>query len=451
MYCQKGKQYNRFNNNRYEPYNNNYTRIDNDNNKQSFNMPQYPPLMQQKPMITYNNDNFYSPDHRKHFTNEMELNRHVYNEPMQKNMMSQQRNNQFGTPDHYHHFQTESISSSKRGWERFNGSDQRTKKSRHNNAEQQHQYQQNWRASEINTPSQNVNIDLIDSNDQADTITTTETNTNKQYTIPIDILKRAVSHNLPCFIIDFDRTIAEHDLPHKRIACNLIKDHLNKNNIKIKDFSIALLTGYRLKLGVENLEDYSKLAQTDKWPTTINNIKIELMKINFVPEAFAVVVRDIPQEISIETVVDEIKRSIESADHFKPIATLPTKYIKFTVSDFDEYRSVLQSGRLFIGTQFYPVAKYIPSHRLIYCTNCWKLGHSSYTCKLGVRKCRICLEDFDRNHNNKCSGKPLCAQCGLDHLSRDRNCEYTRKYRETLKKEVQQAIQDGIIDEHCLY
>ena len=400
-----------------------------------------------------NNRHFQeSPAHREQFKNEMILNRHVYNEPMQRNMMNQHRNIQFTTPDNYHHFQKGSISTLKRSWEQFNGSNERTKKSRHNDGEQQHQYQQNQRSSEMNTPYQNANIEPADSNDQTDAITTTQANTNKQYTIPTHLLRRAVSHNLPCFLIDFDRTIALRDLPSKRIACDLIKDHLNKNNIKIKGFSIALLTGYRLKLGVDNLEDYSKLAQRDKWPTTINNIKIELMEIKFVPEAFGVVVRYIPQELSVEKVADDIKRSIKSADNFLQITyNYGVKHIKFRVSNLDEYRSVLQSGRLFIGTQFYQVAKYIPLERLTFCTNCWKVGHVSFTCKSGVRKCRICLEDFDRDHINKCSGKPLCAQCGLDHHSRDLKCEYIRKYRETLKQEVQQAIQDGTIDGHCLY
>jgi hypothetical protein len=266
-------------------------------------------------------------------------------------------------------------------------------------------------------------------------------------------LKRAVSQKPPCFIIDFDKTIAVHDLPSKKTACNSIKDHLKKNNIKIEGFSVAHLTGHRLRVGVDNLEDYSKLAQTDKWPTTINNLKIELMKPKFVPQSFAVVVRHIPQELSIETVADEIKRSINSANHFRQITysyTRPTKHIKFTVSNLDEYRSVLQLGRLPISTRFYQITKYVPVEKLTYCSNCWKLGHLRYTCNLSIRKCRTCLEVFDRNHNNKCSGKPLCAQCGLDHHSLDLNCEYIQKYRETLKQEVQQAVQDGTINLHCV-
>ena len=450
MSFQKRKEYNRFNNNRYQPYNNQYTRIDDDNNKQSYNMQLCSPsLMEETPTITYNTDDFYCPTDQGHYTNEMISNRHVYNEPIQRNMMNQYRNKQFTTADSNHHFQTESISTSKRSWEQFNGSNERTKKSRHNDTEQQHQYQQNWRSSEINTSSQNANIEPIDSNDPADMITTTETNINKQYTIPIFQLQRAVGHKLPCFIIDFDKTIAEHNLPHKKVACKLIKDHLNRNNIKINDFSTAFFSGHRLRVGVDNLEDYSQLAETDKWPTTINNVKVELMKPKFVPECFTVVVKDIPQEISIATVVDETKRSLNSADYFKSITysyTRPTKHIKFTVSNLDEYRSVLQLGSLRIGNRFYQVTKFTPPEKLTYCSKCWKLGHLRYNCNLNVRKCQICLETFDDDHKNKCSGKPVCAQCGLDHHSLDVNCEYIRKYRETLKQEVRQAIQDGTIN-----
>ena len=72
MHCQKGKEYNRFNSNRYEPYNNNYTRIDDDNNKQPYNMQQFSSfLMKEKPPITYNTDDFYGPTHEERATNEM--------------------------------------------------------------------------------------------------------------------------------------------------------------------------------------------------------------------------------------------------------------------------------------------------------------------------------------------------------------------------------------------
>ena len=489
-------------NNRYQPYNNKYTGTDDDNNKKAYNMQQYSPfLMEKKPPITYNTDDFYcptdqehctnemvsnkhvynepiqinmmsqqrniqfttpdnnhhfqeSPAHEKHFTNEIILNKRIYNEPIQIDMMTQQRNSHFTTPDNYHHFQEESISTSKRNWEQFNGSGERTKKSRHNDTEQQHQYQQNWRSSEMNASSQNANIESIDSNDQADTITTTETNNNKQYTIPINILQRAISESLPYFIIDFDKTVAADDLPHKRVACNAIEDHFQKNKMKIKGFPFITLSGHRLGLGVDNLEDYSKLINTDKWPTTVRSIKIQLIKPKFVPEAFAVVVRHIPQELSIETVADEIKHSINSADNFKQITyskTCPTKHIRFTVSDLDEFRSVLQSGHLPIANRFYRLTKYIPAEILTYCTKCMKVGHFRYTCNFSFPKCRICLEPFDRDHRNKCSGKPLCAQCGLGHHSRDGDCEYIQKYRETLKTEIQQALEDGIITPQCLY
>ena len=452
MSFQKRKEYNCFNKNRYEPYNNKYTKIDDDNNKQGYNMQQCPPsLMEVTPTITYNTDDFYGPVHQDDFTHEMKSNRHVYNEPIQINMMNQHRNNQFAPPDNYHHFQEESISTSKRSWEQFSGSNEQRKKSRSDDVEQQHQYQQNWRSSEMNTPSQNTNIEPTDSNDQADTIRTTEANTNKQYTLPLCQLKRAVSQKPPCFIIDFDKTIAEHDLPSKKLACNLIKDHLKKNNIKIESFSVARFTGHRLTIGVDNLEDYSKLAQTDKWPTTINNLKIELKKPKFVPECFALVVRYVPEKFSVDMVADKIKLLIRSADKFIQVTNSYNsgiKHIKFTVSDLDEYKHLLQLGRLPIAGGFYPIYKFIPVEKLTYCTYCWKLGHLRYECKLKIRKCRTCLEVFDGNHNNKCSGKALCAQCGLDHYSLDPDCEYVQKYRERLKQEVQQAVQDGTISRH---
>jgi hypothetical protein len=111
----------------------------------------------------------------------------------------------------------------------------------------------------------------------------------------MDQLKRAVGSNLPCFVIEFDNSIAPRNLPSSIMACDLIKEHLNKHNIDINDFSVALFSGYRLKLGVNNMEDYSKLVRTDNWPTLINGKKIQLIKAKFVPECFTFVVRYVSQ------------------------------------------------------------------------------------------------------------------------------------------------------------
>ncbi|CAF2003672.1 unnamed protein product [Rotaria magnacalcarata] len=124
----------------------------------------------------------------------------------------------------------------------------------------------------------------------------------------------------------------------------------------------------------------------------------------------------------------------------------PTKYIRFTVSDLAEYEDALKLGRLSIANRLHPITRYLPANKLTFCTNCWQIGHVRSSCNSSARKCRVCLEVFNRDHNGRCSGSPRCAQCGLDHHSLDPSCKYIQNYRQKLNQEVKQAVRVGTIN-----
>ncbi len=102
------------------------------------------------------------------------------------------------------------------------------------------------------------------------------TNQQQRKSLPFDQLKRAVSSNLPCFYIDFEQSITLHQLPSDFEARNVIEKHFKEQNIHIQHFSLVGWANKRLKLGVNNKEDYMVLVSTDKWPTTVKNIPIIL-------------------------------------------------------------------------------------------------------------------------------------------------------------------------------
>ncbi|CAF1508902.1 unnamed protein product [Rotaria magnacalcarata] len=159
------------------------------------------------------------------------------------------------TPDNYHHLLERVNSTPKRSREHLNKSNEQKKKARHE--ERYHQQQIISQSPKRNISLQGTEPKMISSNYRS---TTTTTSINKSYNIPMDQLQRAVGCNLPCFVIELDNSIATRNLPSAIIACDLIKDHFNKINIGINDFSVAIFVGHRLKLGVNNMEDYSKLV-----------------------------------------------------------------------------------------------------------------------------------------------------------------------------------------------
>ncbi|CAF3364604.1 unnamed protein product [Rotaria sp. Silwood2] len=364
------------------------------------------------------------------------LSKQVYKDGNYVNMMNHRTDNKIydlhmneETTSSYFHLQETTSSTPKRTCDQLNKSQEKIKKSRKDEVHSIHS-----RTTSTNIQNSPTTIKLL---------------AGKNYSIPIDQLRRAVGNNLPCFFIEFDKNIAPRDLPSAIIACDLIQEHFIKNKIIINGFSVAVFIGHRLKLGVNNMEDYSKLVLSDKWPTLINGKKTSIIKPKFVPECFTLVLRYIPKSFSTQIVTEEIKRSISSADNIKQIIysyNRTTNDFRFTVSDLTEYEGALKLGRISIGNRLHPVTVYQPANKMTFCTNCWLIGHTRATCLVRKRKCRICLKVYDHDHTSTCSGKPLCAQCGQDHHSLDPKCEYIQQYRKKLNSEVKQAINDGSIN-----
>ena len=153
-------------------------------------------------------------------------------------------------------------------------------------------------------------------------VSTRITETNQQLQgkrLPFEQLKYAVSSNLPCFLVEYDTSTPSRNLPSAITASKMIEDHFRQQDLRMGNFTLVGWAGKRLKLGVNNKEDYISLFTTDKWPTTINNIAINICKPKFIPDAFALVVRYVPQDMEIDFVEAEIKRMIASADNIKQI------------------------------------------------------------------------------------------------------------------------------------
>ena len=87
----------------------------------------------------------------------------------------------------------------------------------------------------------------------------------------------------------------------------MIEKHFQEQNVRIHQFTLVGWASKRLKFGVNYKEDYITLSTTDKWPTTVNNIAIKLIKPNLMPDCFALVVRYVPRYIEIELAIEETK------------------------------------------------------------------------------------------------------------------------------------------------
>ena len=263
--------------------------------------------------------------------------------------------------------------------------------------------------------------------------------------IPFEQLKRAVSSNRPCFLIEYDQTASSKNCPSDISAANSIEEHFNQQGIPVS-FSLVGHAGNKLKLGVNNKETYAMLLCTEKWPSQISNINITVIKPKVVPDAFALVVRYVPLQYGDEFVKNEIERNLRSAENVRRIQyrfQRRTNDFRFTVTDLKEYNSTLKLGRMSIGNSFCTITPFLTGNRMTYCTRCWCLGHTREKCQLRTPRCRICLSDLTEGLNHNCTNIPRCAQCGNNHHSLSSDCEKVVMYRSELKEQVNQALSTG--------
>ena len=268
---------------------------------------------------------------------------------------------------------------------------------------------------------------------------------HQQHRFPFDQLKRAVSSNLPCFLIEYDQSINLNNRPSDISAAKIIESKFKQQGISVS-FSLVGHMGNKLKLGVNNTESYATLISTDKWPSQINDIKIIVNKPKFTLGAFALVVRYVPLQYDDEYVKEEIERNLQSVGNIRRINyrfQRRTNDFRFTVNDLQEYNTLLKLGRVSIGNSFCSITPFLSGNRMTYCTRCWCLGHMRDKCVADHPRCRICLENLIEGQTHQCSNSFRCAQCGGDHHSLSSNCGKVVEHRTALKEQVNNAISGG--------
>ncbi|CAF4213727.1 unnamed protein product, partial [Rotaria magnacalcarata] len=141
-----------------------------------------------------------------------------------------------------------------------------------NNANKQSQYVQQ----EINLQPQQPSTSTSSGERQQQVINQASTNRKR---ISFNQLKHAVSSNLPCFFfIEFISDTDRHSIPTALHASDLVLKELQSKGVLINKFALVGWSGKKLKLGVNNKEDYATLVGSDKWPTKINGIDIVVVK-----------------------------------------------------------------------------------------------------------------------------------------------------------------------------
>jgi hypothetical protein len=264
-----------------------------------------------------------------------------------------------------------------------------------------------------------------------------------------NVLKRAVSSNLPCFFISFDHaTFSSNVLSSIQVAI-MLKKMLTDNQIAIKELSMCTQAGaHRFKFAVNDKADFLNMHNFI-WPNEIEGIKVVVDKPRSLPDCFSLVVRYIPVEINVEQARSEISKAIPTAVAFSKInyqqRQRPTYDLRFSVLNLEQYETSLELGRLAIGHYYLPLTHFYTGYRLTYCTACWRIDHTRNQCQSPVC-CRRCLSPYENGVKHICSEDNLkCAQCDGDHFSLDPRCPIIKTYKIELKRAVDNAVASGSI------
>jgi hypothetical protein len=265
----------------------------------------------------------------------------------------------------------------------------------------------------------------------------------------INMLKRVVSNNLPCFFIQFEKVSdTTNNMSCTQVAIALKKLFM-ENEIPVKELSMCIHAGERrYKFAVSEKSDFISLFRWN-WPDQIEGSRVEIMKPRTLPDCLALVVRYIPSEFNEEIARTEVLKAIPAATSFSVIRyqhrQRPSYDLRFCVLSVDQYQTALELGRLAIGQFYLPVTHFLAGYRMIYCTACWKLGHTRDQCKAPV-SCRKCLTPYTQGVQHTCQENGFtCAQCGGDHFSLDSACPRVKQYKGDLKAAVDKAIETGAI------
>ncbi|CAF0986087.1 unnamed protein product [Didymodactylos carnosus] len=164
-------------------------------------------------------------------------------------------------------------------------------------------------------------------------------------------LKRAVSSNLPCFLIEFDPSVDRKEIPFDITAANLLEQYFSFMNYNIT-FSLVGHTGNKLKVGVNNKENYAHLMSANIWPDKVENVGITVIKPSYILDTVGIVVRFLDQQYDDEFVKSEIERNFQSTENIRNINYAFQRRnndYRFNVKVLREYNSALQRGRISIG------------------------------------------------------------------------------------------------------
>ncbi|CAF3633762.1 unnamed protein product [Rotaria sp. Silwood1] len=211
----------------------------------------------------------------------------------------------------------------------------------------------------------------------------------------------------PPFIIKFQQDINESSI------LKYLTTHYSYNYNSNLNFA-----GHRLKfkrdllLFVNDRESFSMLYDASKWPSTIESLNFEKILPNHLPHQFSLVLKNVPSDIEIDTLLTNIKSiypDVMNAHRILNKNQHPTTLVRLDINNINVIDELVGKKFLSIDNLRLEVMEYLAPAKVLICSKCYQIGHFRSTCKSTLEYCKTCgFSSKDLNqHKEKCNKKTM--------------------------------------------
>ncbi|CAF3461647.1 unnamed protein product [Rotaria sp. Silwood1] len=190
-----------------------------------------------------------------------------------------------------------------------------------------------------------------------------------------------------------------------------------------------------------NRETFIILFDEQKWPTTIESMNYEKIIPKHLPPQFSIVLRNVPVDIEINSLLTNIKidyPDVLNAFRITGINKKPSTLVRLDIQNISVIDKLLGKKFIYYENLRLGTTEYLAPAKVLVCTKCFEIGHFRSTCRSDLDHCRKCgvgVSDI-KQHLEKCTNKLCCVRCQGLHDANDVRCPSIKSYRSILTKSL---------------
>ncbi|CAF4011358.1 unnamed protein product, partial [Rotaria sp. Silwood1] len=296
------------------------------------------------------------------------------------------------------------------------------------------------------TNSDSIVLNVHPTNKAIPNISRTQTHTNENISSnstynSIEISEQArrfaeTRFPFPPFVIKFNQIVDE-----KTIIKFMVNDFLSDYKIDLNFAGHRLKNKNELLLFSANRETFIILFDEQKWPTTIESMNYEKIIPKHLPPQFSIVLRNVPVDIEINSLLTNIKidyPDVLNAFRITGINKKPSTLVRLDIQNISVIDKLLGKKFIYYENLRLGTTEYLAPAKVLVCTKCFEIGHFRSTCRSDLDHCRKCgvgVSDI-KQHLEKCTNKLCCVRCQGLHDANDVRCPSIKSYRSILTKSL---------------